>query len=206
MNNQKKTEPMASEFTCKIQVDKFIESSNKNDNAFWNTFFKVMLYLPPDCCSIHARKMRVKDAVRTVEHGMLLYNDDSKSVRASSRSASASPELICALRLAIQLAGIDEFLFPANKSGSNRAMTSGKEITRQSIIRNLKKHNNTVRAATLDSGRNHEFKIGIATLMKYDGTKSAAAKILKTIVAIHGGNISSELMAAINSELKSIAN
>lgn len=193
---------MASEFTCKIQVDKFIESSNNNDNAFWNTFFKVMLYLPPDCCSIHARKMRVKDAIRTVEHGVLLYNDDSKSLRASSRSAFASPELICVLRVAIELAGSGEFLFPASAAGSNRAQTSYKEITRQSIYRNLKSHNGIVRSATLDSGINHEFDIGIATLIKYDGTRSAATEILKTIVAIHGGNISHRLMSAINLELK----
>tara|TARA_R110001606_G_scaffold138248_1_gene276286 strand:+ start:253 stop:855 length:603 start_codon:yes stop_codon:yes gene_type:complete len=195
---------LMSEFTCKIQVDKFIESSNKNDNAFWNTFIKVMLYLPPDCCAKYARKMLRLDAIKTVKHGVILYNGDNETRNFVARSAPASPELICALRLAIELSIGNDLLFPANNSGSNRAMTSSKEITRQSIYRNLKKHNSIVRSATLDSGMNHEFEIGISTLLKYDGTKSAAAKILKTIVAIHGGNISSELMAAINSELKSI--
>lgn len=188
-----------SKFSCKSQVDAFINHLKCNESLFWQAYWMVMLYLPPNCCPNHARNMSTKEAFEAVEFGYIRINNLSNKNKIDT--VEVSIELAESLKIALHIAGDREFLFDAALTGANRSASKGKPVARQSSYRVLARAKDLVQDATRNSGIYEEFNLHQRTILFYDANSVKARSIISTLISLHGSNITPELLVSLKKEM-----
>lgn len=191
-----------SRFTCRAQVDAFNAHLLNNETLFWQTYWKVMLYLPPNCNPKHARVMTTNEAKLAIKFGSMRINDlGSKNL---IDTIALSPELRSQLKVAIELAGNRDTLFDSSLTESNRAKNMGVPVSRQASYKVISRAQKCVQDASRDAGISEEFNLHQRTIMWYDTTSTKTSEILNDLVQLHGRYLSSEFCSNLRSELDAL--